>query len=139
MKRYVKSKKRQGFSLIELMIVVAIIGILSAIAYPAYLDQMIASRRSDGQGALLNLAALMESYYTENNTYAGATIAGFGFTSNASPQGYYQMSITTQTATTYTLTATPTVGGVQAGDTTCGALTLTNTNVKGPNPSVCWD
>jgi type IV pilus assembly protein PilE len=131
-----KSKIR-GFTLIELMIVVAVIGILSAVAYPAYTNYMITTRRSDGQAALLNLAALMENYFTENNTYVGATPTGLGLTSATSQQGYYNLSITTATATAFTLTATPT--GVQAADTTCGALTITNTNVKAPNPSTCWD
>lgn len=125
----------KGFSLIELMIAVAIVAILAAIAYPAYNEQVTKARRSDAHSALLNMAALMEHYYTENNTYAGASIANIGANATSS-EGHYNMSIGNLSATTYTLTATPT--GAQASDTTCGALTLTNTNVKGPNPASCW-
>jgi len=133
--KYAKSK---GFNLIELMVVLIILGIIVSIALPAYTDQMIASRRSDGQAALLNMSALMEHYYTENNTYVGATAATLNIT-NLSQQGYYQLSISNLTATTYTLTATPVAGGPQVSDAACGALSITNTNVKSPNPTLCWD
>ena len=131
-------KKMQGFTLMELMIVVAIVGILAAIAFPAYQNQMLASRRSDGQSAIMNMAALMEAYYTENNTYVGANTTTLGIT-NASQQGYYTVSVTAASATGYTLSATPVAGGPQVADTTCSPLTITNTNVKGPTPTTCWD
>ncbi len=127
-------RKIVGFTLIELMIVVVLIGVLAAIAYPAYTDHMIKTRRSDGQTALLNLASLMEHYFTEKNTYVGATPTALGVTSS-SQQGYYTVSVTAATATGFTLTATP--QGAQTADTTCGALTITNTNVKGPT-TTCW-
>lgn len=123
----------KGFSLMELMIAVVIIGVLAAIAYPAYTDHMNRTRRADGKAALLNMANYMEHYYTENNGYTGATITNIGLT-NTSQEGYYTLSISALTNTSYTLTATPT--GAQAADT-CGALTLTNTNVKGPSAD-CW-
>lgn len=130
--------KQQGFSLIELMIAVAIVAILAAIAYPAYNDQVTKARRSDAHAALLNTAALMEHYYTENNTYVGANAPADIGASATSPESHYDITIGNLTATTYTLTATPVAGGAQASDTTCGALSLTNTNVKSPNPAVCW-
>jgi type IV pilus assembly protein PilE len=120
----------------EVMIACVIVGILAAIATSSYNDQMNASRRSDGQTALMNMAAYMESYYTENNTYTGATIANLGLT-NLSQQGYYTLSISTLAATSFTLTATPVAGGAQAGDANCPTLTLTNTNAKGPTLT-CW-
>lgn len=136
---HMKSKKHiRGFNLIELVIVTTIVGILAAIAYPAYQSQMIRSRRADGQTALMNMAALMEHYYTENNTYIGANPTTLGVTT-ASQEGYYTVNISAATATTYTLSAVPVAGGPQATDTTCGTLTLTNTNTKGPNPSTCWN
>lgn len=133
-----KSKRYlRGFNLIELIIVATIIGILAAIAYPAYQEHIIRSRRADGQTALMNMAALMEHYYTENNTYIGANPTTLGIT-NTSQEGYYTVSVSAATATTYTLNAAPVAGGPQASDTTCGTLTLTNTNVKGPTPDTCW-
>jgi type IV pilus assembly protein PilE len=127
--------RMQGFSLMELMIAVVIVGVLAAIAYPAYTDHMNRTRRADGKAALLNMANYMEHYYTENNGYTGATLTTIGFTGTTSQEGYYTLSISALTNTSYTLTATP--AGVQTGDTTCGALTLTNTNIKGPTPE-CW-
>ena len=124
-----------GFTLMELMVTIVIVGILAAIAYPAYVDQMRKTRRSDAQSALLNMAAHMEHYFTENNTYLGATADSIGV-SSTSPEGYYDMSITNLTATSYTLNAAPVATGPQASDT-CGTLTLTNTNLKGPNID-CW-
>lgn len=127
------TKNLYGFTLIELLIALAILGILAAIAYPSYQTQLERSRRADGQVALLNLQSYMEAYYTENNTYATATLANLGLT-NQSPQGYYVTSITAATATSYTLSAAP--QGTQSSDS-CGTLTITNTNLKGPNLS-CW-
>lgn len=123
-----------GFNLIELMIVVVIIGVLAGIAYPAYTDHLIKTRRADGQAALLNMAALMEHYFTERNTYVGATPAALGLTTS-SQEGYYSLAVSSATATSFTLTATP--QGAQTADTTCGALTITNTNTKGPT-TTCW-
>lgn len=130
-----KMFRTQGFTLMELMIAVIVIGILAAIAYPAYTDHMNRARRADGKAALLNMANYMEHYYTENNGYNGATVTAIGLTNANSQEGYYTLSISDLTNTSYTLTATPT--GVQTSDTTCGALTLTNTNIKGPSAD-CW-
>ena len=129
-----------GFTLMELMVTVVIVGILAAIAYPTYMDYVYRSRRSDGQNALLNLANYMEHFFTENNTYTGATLTSGGVTgslgvTNTSREGYYTVSISSNTGTAYTLTATPT--GSQAGDTACPSLTVTNTGLKGPS-TTCW-
>lgn len=130
-------KHTKGFNLMELMIAVTIIGIIAAIAYPSYTEHVQRTRRSDAHVALLNLAARMEHFYTENNTYVGANNPADVGAGNNSTEGFYQLTIGNQTATSYTLTATPVAGGPQASDT-CGALTLTNTNLKGPNAD-CWD
>ena len=127
-------RKQSGFTLMEVMVTVVIVGILAGLAYPAYVDHMRAARRADGQAALMHLSALMESYFTENNSYTGATTTNVGLTGTSSPQGFYTLSITIATATAFTVTAAP--AGAQVGDT-CGNLTLTNTNVRGPNAN-CW-
>lgn len=132
-----KIRSSSAFTLMELMITLLIIGILAAIAYPSYQNNLLEARRADGKTALLNLAALMEHYYTENNSYVGATPTGVGG-SNTSTDGHYALSISNLTATSFTLSATPVATSPQAQDTLCGTLTLTNLNVKGPNPATCW-
>lgn len=132
-------KKRAGFTIIELMIALAIVSILAAIGYPSYLGYITKSRRSDGQVALLDLAHKMERYFTVNNTYAGATLSAVGTTSNTTG-GYYTLSITSTTATTYNLQAIP--AGSQTSDTTCSTLTLNQLGQKGSTGSdpaaTCW-
>ena len=122
-----------GFSAIELAIVLGIIGILSAVAYPSYQLHIIKGRRADATTSLLDLANRMQRYYSENNTFASATIAaGVAATdvlpSSTSPQGYYTLSFTQQSATLFTIKATR--AGIQAVDTRCGDLTLTSANVR---------
>lgn len=131
-------KKEQGFTLMELMITVVIVGILAAIAYPNYLDHLMRTRRSDAQTSLVNLAAYMEHYFTENSTYLGATPVKVGLPA-ISPQGYYNLTITNLSSTGYTLNAVPVPGGPQAADT-CGTLSITSTNIKSASGSGvnCW-
>lgn len=125
----------RGFTLTELMIVVAIIAILAAIAIPSYNEHVTKTRRSDGQAGLLDLANRLERYYSQNNTYATATIAAGNavtdvLTSAQTPEEWYTLSISAQTATSYTLQATPqNAQGTQ--DTRCQSLTLNNLGVKG--------
>ena len=125
--------RAKGFTLIELMIVVAIVGILAAIAYPSYQEQVRKTKRGDCAGALAGLANAMERYFTTNNTYVGATLgngAGDIYPAQCPVDGdtpTYNLAVAA-TATTYTLQAAPT--GTQAADD-CGTLTLTNTGVKG--------
>ncbi len=132
-------KKSSGFTLTELLITLAIIAILVALAYPSYTNYIMKSRRSDGQGTLLDLANRMERYFTTNNTYSGATLANVGAPATTTG-GFYTLSINNLSATTYSLQATPT--GAQASDTQCSSLTLTNLGQKGENgtgtAADCW-
>ncbi|NMT65520.1 type IV pilin protein [Marinobacter orientalis] len=126
-------KKQSGFTLIELMIVVAIIGIIAAIAYPNYTDYVDRARRSDAQGALMGLAAAMERHYATNNSYLGAASGGDTgapaiYPDEAPLDGnnkYYDLTIQSATASSFTLRAAP--KGAQAGD---GWLELDSTGAR---------
>lgn len=126
--------QNRGFTLIELMIVVAIIGILLMIAVPAYQNFMFRARRAEGKNLLQQIAAAEERYYTNNNKYtADMSATGLGVSTVAasvtSPKGFYILTVTLPTALSYSFSAAP--AGGQIGDL-CGNLTLTNTGVKGP-------
>jgi type IV pilus assembly protein PilE len=134
-------KSKRGFTLIELMIVVAVIGILAAIAYPSYTDSVKKSRRSDAKAALISFVGAMERFYTENNTYVGAA-AGTVFPSEAPIDGntkYYDLSISVQSETAFTLKATGKNGqeSDKVGGTSCKELTITSVGVR--SPTVCWN
>lgn len=127
-------QRSKGFTLMELMIVVAIIGILAAFAYPSYENSVKKSRRADAKGALDGFAQAMERYFTANNTYLGAATGGANtgapaIYSTESPidgsTKFYNLTIQAATATTFTLRATP--KNAQAGD---GMLEIDNTGAR---------
>jgi len=138
-----KQTQRDGFTLIELMIVIAIIGFLAAIALPSYQDSVRKSKRAEGKAALLDLQNRMERYFIDKNSYASACVgsgcaAGTQVLANAGTEHtYYTMSISAQAQNSYTLLATPTFA-----DTKCGNLSVTNTGVKAETGtgtvSDCW-
>lgn len=133
-------KKILGFTLVELSIVMAIVILLALIAIPSYNTYVTGGRRADGTTSLLNLAQQMERYFTENNTYVGATLANVGV-SPTSPQSYYNLQILTATATAYTLQAVP-QGSQATNDTLCSTLTLNQLGQKGESgtgtSADCW-
>lgn len=143
-------KKRvfQGFTLIELMIAVVIVGILAAIAYPSYQRYMLQTRRSDAQIALLNVANLQERFFTECNTYANSltndrTCAelGLNLTDNLSPDGHYRLTIASASATAFTVSAEPVSTSPQASDSDCTGFSIDergNRNAAGAAASRCW-
>jgi type IV pilus assembly protein PilE len=123
----------------EVLITVAIVGILAAIALPAYKNQIQKSRRSDAKSALVGAAGQMERYFTERGTYATATLGSGGIYPSTTQNGYYTLSFAGHTATTYTLRATP--AGAQVGDP-CGNLTYDYLGNKGRTGTLpmdqCW-
>ena len=136
-------QKNFGFTLLELLIAVAVIGILVSIAYPSYLGQVRTARRADAQATLAGFSVAMERYYTEQapSTYINATASASGagpgapiatlYPSEApldSATKYYDLTINSASASAYDLRAAP--KNAQVGDN-CGTLTLTATGQKG--------
>lgn len=123
----------RGFTLIEAMIVVGIIAIVVALAYPTYIDQVRKARRADAESSLLAAAQILERCFTRFNAY---NAAGCPDPAGASDDGYYEITVA-RTATTYTLTAAP--QGDQANDP-CDEYSLDHLGNKTPTPdgNRCW-
>lgn len=134
-------KRNGGFTLIELMIVVLVVAILAAIAYPSYQDSVRKARRADGKELLMRVAQAQERHFTRFGRYAtgitgnAATLTnlGMGAGSDVSDGGFYTVTVNA-TPNTFLLTGTP-----APVDPDCGNLTLNNRGVKAPlNPDFCW-
>ena len=149
-----KQPSQAGFTLIEILVAVAIVGILAAIAIPSYQQNILKSQRVDAMNALLNLAAQEERYYTTNNTYTNV-VANLGYSPASTSltnsfyiphatNADYLVAVTAASGTSYTLSAVPqnnqvkdacytyvlTQGGVQSNQNSSGT-TITS-------PSDCW-
>ncbi len=128
-------KKQSGFTLIELMIVIVIIGILAAIAYPSYQGAVRDTRRAVAQGDLFELAGSLERQYTTNPDYSAASLPFNESPKDPGPK-YYDLTLATSASgARFTLSAAP--KGAQASDY-CGTLTLDSTNTKGAAVAGCW-
>ncbi len=138
-------RKEQGFTLIELMIALVIVGILATIAVPSYQNQMQKARRADAYDCLLNAAQRQENFFYQNNAYA-STIVALGMDAQSCGDGdFYTLEIAgdPNIATSYKLTARRVAGSAQIKDTRCGDLTLSSggakSNENGSLPgSECW-
>ena len=131
------SKRSLGFTLIELMIVVVIVGILATIAYPSYQDYVTRAKRADGKAALLKVQLAQEKYRANNISYGSLTQLGLAGTS---PDGYYNIDILSPGTTTYTATAT-----ALFADSKCISLIIDQAGTKlvtgtySANPENCWN
>ncbi|MBT9553745.1 MAG: type IV pilin protein [Hydrogenophaga sp.] len=124
-----------GFTLIELMVVVAMVAILAAIAYPSYAQFMQRSRRAEVQALLQDIALKQQQRLLDVRAYADTLAAlNLGVPSSVSPHYTIAIALGAGGATSFTLTATP--QGGQSSDT-CGTLTLAHTGVKTPATN-CW-
>jgi type IV pilus assembly protein PilE len=139
------TKKHTGFTLIELMIVVVIIGVLASVAVPSYTAYVENGRRAEGKAFALDIASRQERHFTQWSRYAGSFTAtdatGLGMASADSENAVYSGVITlANTNTTHLITLTPAIT-----DSECGVLTLRNTGQRGAKGvetgsivSDCW-
>lgn len=141
--------KRRGFTLLELLITVAVLGILGALAYPSFMQAIYKSRRADGTAAIARVQQALERWRSNNTAYttdAGPAPTGLNVPL-VSPDGHYDIAITLPTPTSYRVTAT--AKSLQAKDTRCKILFVTmttgtpiygssdgSTEVTGNSP--CW-
>lgn len=130
-------RQKRGFTLVEMIIVVAVISILSAIAWSYFRQESMANRRSEAIAAITKIANELDEYHADNKTYVGYTIN----TVISGKLKWYTASLSNLSPTTYTVTLTP--SGVQAQDTDCTSLTINETGRKGftgsaPSATRCW-
>ncbi len=149
MNKTVPSLRLRGFTLVELMIVIAIIGILGAVAYPSYTSNVARGRRAEAQKALLEASQFMQRYYVANNSYADtsgkppALPGTLTVTKTGSGGTVYDITVDTASQTGYTLKATPNSSGLMARDE-CGTFVLessgrrTMENSTGKTAGECW-
>ncbi|VTU15238.1 Pilin [Variovorax sp. SRS16] len=129
-----------GFTLLELMITLAIVALLTVIAMPSYRSYVLRSHRSDAYAALTQDQAILERCYAQNYSYS-QTCAALPVFPQTSAQNFYTV-VLTQSATSYLLTATP--SGSQLADTACASLSIDQTNSKtaldsqGVASASCW-
>lgn len=134
-----RMRATRGFTLVELMIVVAIVGILGSIAYPSYQDYIMRTNRSAAKACLMEHAQFMERFYTTNLTYADAD-PDLGCRTNGNLNQRYTIAPSNLGQRTYRVTAVP--QGAQLRDTECGTLSIDQSGARGVTGTEpvarCW-
>ncbi len=142
------TRRSAGFTLIELMITIAVVGILTAIALPSYNSYVARSKRAEARGVLVTAAQHLEKQFSINSSYCqpagcdAATVLPANLrTSGANAtRREYDIRATALTANGYTLSAVPATGGTMVGDA-CGTLTIDNFGTRGQSSgtaATCW-
>jgi type IV pilus assembly protein PilE len=144
--------KQRGFNLIELLVVVAIVAILGALAYPSYTQHIVDTKRTASRNILMQVADRQQLFFMDNKSYA-ADLTSLGFGANplvigddgrelaaGDSQSLYSVALSNVAATTYTATATP-LNGQLSRDTACGSMTLDQTGARGQSGAAtdCWN
>lgn len=138
-------KVARGVTLLELMIVIAIVALLASIAVPSYRNYVLRAQRSDATAALLRIAAAQEKFYLQNNTYTAALDNTGLNIGTASEHGWYNLSVTAANTTGFSAQATAPAASAQYRDTDCRTFTITETGARGAtkassaaNTAACW-
>jgi len=134
-----KYKNQNGVTLIELLITIAIVGILGAVAYPSYTNYVTKSNRSEAQRELLRVANKMEQFFVDNRTYTSdMKLLGLPGDPYITESKKYSIDASAQTRATFTLTAT--AKGTQAkADADCIKLNVSETGKKTAKSAFCWE
>lgn len=135
------SRGARGFTVPELMIVLAMLGIVAAIAYPSFTDSLRKGRRSEAMSALALVQQGEERFRSSNATYGDSSNFGTWGVTTTTASGYYTITVSGVSATGYTATATA-AGGTQTGDTNCTVIGVQmnggNLSYGGGNGSISW-
>tara|TARA_E500000178_G_C16645393_1_gene583889 strand:+ start:143 stop:556 length:414 start_codon:yes stop_codon:yes gene_type:complete len=135
------NNKNRGMTLIELMVVVAIVAILASVALPTWNSQVQKSRRADARNTLILVRVEQEKYRADNGSYASSMSAlGLGIY-NSTSRDYYNVSIVSSSATAFVASAAPNANGGQSGDS-CGTFAINQSGLDGSGEyasiSDCW-